>query len=93
MATRMKVIYLDGRTEEVVVSPRVQVMTEQHVGGISEKTALRSDYYMAWLALSRAGKESAAYDTWLDQIDDVEKVDNERVDPTVPAQQSDTSSS
>lgn len=92
-AVKMKIVYLDGRTEQVVASPRAQVMTEQHFGGIDERNKVAASYYMAWVSLSRAGKEPADFDAWLDLIDDAETLDEEKLDPTQSAQPSDTSSS
>lgn len=88
----MRVVYSDGRTEEFIASPKAQVMTEQHFGGISDQNRLAAHYYLAWVALHRAGKEAADFDVWLESIDDAETLD-EPVDPTEPAPSSETSSS
>lgn len=92
MAVKLKVVYIDGREEVVVASPRAQVMTEKYLGGYGETRQVEGGYYLAWASLNKAGKESADYETWLDQIADVEEVAKE-VTPTEPAQPADTSSS
>lgn len=75
MAARLKVIYLDGRVEEVTATPRAQVLTEQHFkGGIGEHNQLQASFFAAWITLHRAGKESVEYEPWLDMIEDVERV-------------------
>lgn len=85
MAVKLKVTYLDSRVVEIVASPRAQVMTEEHLGGLGDERRVRAGYYLAWASLNKAGKEAADYETWLDQISDVEEVENEVV-PTPPAQ-------
>lgn len=91
MAVKLKVTYTDGREEVVVASPRAQVMTEQYLGGYGEARQVQGGYYLAWASLNKAGKESADFEAWLDQIDDVEEVDA-TVTPTEPAQPAATSS-
>lgn len=91
MAVKLKVTYADGREVEVTASPRAQVMTEQYVGGFAEERKVQAGYYLAWASLNKAGKEAADYETWLDQIADVEQVDEE-VTPTAQAQPAGTSS-
>jgi hypothetical protein len=79
---KMHVVYTDGRTEDFLVPPRVQVMAEEFFrsdGGIGGVNALKSHYYTAWLALHRAGKESATFETWLDSIDDATAIDENQL--------------
>lgn len=90
-AKKVRVTYLDGREEEVKVSPRATVMAEEHCGGLKDKNALLFTYYVGWAALHKAGKEAADFETWLDTIEDVENI-VEDVPPTPPAQSGDTSS-
>lgn len=90
-AKKVKVIYNDGREVEVKVPPRAQVMTEEYVGGFKSERAILATYYLGWASLNKAGKESLDFETWLDQIDDVEDVEGE-VFPTEPAQSEGTSS-
>ncbi|HEY3006163.1 MAG TPA: hypothetical protein VGJ44_27690 [Kribbellaceae bacterium] len=83
---KIHVVYSDGRTEEIIASPKAQVMTEQHFGGITPQNKLEAHYYLSWLSLHRAGKEAADFNAWLESIDDAETIDEEeRVDPTGPA--------
>lgn len=87
MALRMRVVYTDGRVEEVICSPRAQVMTEEYCKGISAANRLRASYYMAWVALNRAGRYAGDFDTFLDAIDSADEIDDEEVkqadaDPT-----------
>jgi hypothetical protein len=91
-AKKVKVVYLDGRSEEATISPRAQVMTESYVGGFSKERAILAIYYSAWAALNKAGKVTAGFDEWLDTIDDVEDVDEPEPVPTVPAESAGDSS-
>lgn len=91
MAVKLKVTYIDGREAEVMATPRAQVMTEQFLGGFADERSIQAGYYLAWASLNKAGKESADYETWLDQIADVEEVEK-KVDPTESAPPADTSS-
>lgn len=92
MATKLKVTYVDGRNVEVVASPRAQVMTEQFIGGFVEERRVQAGYYLAWASLNKAGKEPADFESWLDQITDVEEAEEAEVTPTMLAQSSGTSS-
>lgn len=97
MATKLRITYLDGRTVDVVASPRAQIMTEEHLGGVTDAKRLHASYYLAWASLNKAGKESAEFDPWLDLIDDVNEItpDGEDLaaeDPTPAAPPPDTSS-
>jgi len=89
MATKVKVTYLDGRSVESAVTPRAQIETERHIGGSWQELSILASYYLAWVALNKAGKESRDFETWLDQIADVEEVEAE---PAQPAESADTSS-
>jgi len=83
---KIRVVYSDGRTEEIIASPKAQVMTEQHYGGISPQNKLEAHYYLTWLSMHRAGREAADFNAWLESIDDAEVIDEEeKVDPTRPA--------
>jgi len=89
-ATKMRVFYTDGRTEDFLVPPRVQLMTEEFFrpdGGIGEINKVKALFYLAWLSLHRSGKESADFETWIDMIDDaaevVQKPDSNGSSPTV----------
>lgn len=88
---RVKVYYLDGRETEVAVSPRAQVNTERHIGGDWSTMAILSVYRMAWEALRGVDKEAPDFETWLDQIEDVEQLKDETADPTGSAPSADSS--
>jgi len=88
----MRVTYLDGRVEEVMCTPRAQVMAEEKFGGIGEAYRLRAGYYMAWAALNRAGREPADFEAFMDAIADVGDIEDEApVDPTPVAAPTTTS--
>lgn len=88
MATKLKVVYNDGHEVQVIASPRAQVMTERHYGGISDAQKVEASYYLAWASLHKAGKEPAEFDAWLDLIEDVEEAEAEEPRPTPEAQPS-----
>jgi hypothetical protein len=91
MAVKLKVTYIDEREMEVIASPRAQVMTEQYLGGFVDERKVQGGYYLAWASLHKAGKEPADFETWLDQIADVEEVVTD-LPPTPSAQPVATSS-
>lgn len=96
MALRLRVTYTDGRVEEVIASPRAQVMTEEKFAGLNSENRLRASYYMAWAALHKAGREAADYEAFLDSIESADEVDDEAVlavdaDPTPVAAPTTTS--
>jgi hypothetical protein len=93
-AKKVKISYNDSRPDVVVkVSPRAQVETERHIGGDWTHMALLSVYHMAWGALRKEDSETPDFETWLDQVDDVEEVEENKADPTPEAQSAETSSS
>ena len=95
MAAKLKVTYVDGREEIVLVTPRAQVMTERQYSGINQNKGVEQAYYLAWQTLHSAGKEPADFDHFLDLIADAESVtdDGDGVeDPTGSGQPLDGSS-
>lgn len=93
MAVRkQKVTYQDGRTEVVKVLPRAQVMAEQYLGGFKQENGLTATFYLAWASLNSQQKTTLDYETWLNQIEDVEDLPEEAADPTQPAPSADDSS-
>jgi hypothetical protein len=82
VATKLKITYLDGKVVEVVAPGREQVLTEQHFKGISDANAVQAGFFLAWASLRRAGKELAEFEPWLDQVQDVDKIEDVEVDPT-----------
>lgn len=83
-AKKVKVTYLDGREVVLKVPPRAQVMTEEYCSGFRSEKAVVGGFYLGWAALHKAGLESADFETFLDQIDDVEDFVDEAPDPTQP---------
>lgn len=81
MAAKIKVTYLDGRTETVRVSPRAQIQVEEHLHGVGERNMLMTSYRLAWQQLRNLGLEDAEFDKWIDEIEDVEEV-SAPADPT-----------
>lgn len=91
-AKKVKVTYNDGREEIVKVTPRANVMTEEYCNGFKQERGILATYYLGWASLSKAGKESLDFETWLDRIDDVEDVEDEEPGPTLPTPTGDASS-
>lgn len=91
-AKKVKITYQDGRPEDIVkVLPRAQVMTEEYLKGFKVENVVAGTYYLGWAALNSLRKTDLDYETWLNQIEDVEDVE-EPVDPTPEDQSGDTSS-
>lgn len=82
---KIKIYYADEREPVVVkVSPRALVNTERHIGGDWTTMAILSVYRMAWEAMFAADKNTPAFETWLDEIEDVEQLEEKEQDPTQP---------
>jgi len=86
---KMKVAYADGRSSEIIVTPRAQVETERHFKSTEQASNQRieSHYYLAWASLHYAGKEASDFEAFLSTVADVEEVDpkvedENSVDPT-----------
>lgn len=100
MATKLKVTYVDGREVPILASPRAQVETSRHFkseGGITDANDVEAGYHLAWASLHYAGREPADFETWLDLVADVDRVeltadDEKATDPT-PATPTSTGSS
>jgi hypothetical protein len=82
MATKLKVIYNDGREMKILASPRAQVETERHFRGqgIAQINRVEAGFHLAWASLHYAGKESADFETWLDTVADAEEIELEEAD-------------
>lgn len=91
-AKKLKITYADGREAIVKVTPRAQVDTERHIGGDWARMGILSAYYMGWSALRKLDSETPDFETWLDQVDDAEEVDEGKPDPTPSAPSDETSS-
>jgi hypothetical protein len=96
---RMKVSYIDGRVEQVTITPKAQVETERHFksteGAANQR--IESHYFMAWAALHWTGREGGDFDSFLASIADVEEleqtVEGEKATDPTPATESPTGSS
>lgn len=83
-AQKSKVTYTDGREVVVQLTPKAIVVTESKYNGIGPHNQVTSSMHMVWASLHQAGMESADFDTWLDNVAEVEDVQGP-VDPTPPA--------
>ncbi len=92
-ALKFNVLYRDGRSVEVLATPRAQVDTERRFPGLEKTSEVEISFYLAWASLRSALKETAEFEVWLDAIADVETLVPEVVDPTQPTPPPDTSSS
>lgn len=96
-AKKQKIIYQDGREEIVKILPRAHVMTEAYLKGFKTENLYAATYYLGWAALNSLGKTTLDYETWLNQVEEVEDVEEpdgsiEEVPPTPPVQSGDVSS-
>lgn len=91
-AMKLKVTFTDEHAVEVKVSPRAQVNTETHIGGDWSRMAVLSMYHMAWGTLRKSDPENTPdFETWLDTVEDVAQVEEEKPDPTPPDHSGDNS--
>lgn len=84
---RIRVVYTDGRIKEVRIGPKAEVMFERHfkvsMTKASENISAESMYYLAWASLYCAGVEGLDFDSFLDVLEDVDNVGDEKaLDPT-----------
>lgn len=89
-----KVTYIDGRDPVTIrISPRAQVMMEQHLGREWANMPLIGTYYSTWAALMKQDPASVPdFETWLDLVEQVEDAQAPEPDPTQPGPSGDTSS-
>ncbi len=92
VAHKIVLTYLDGRVEDVRPSPRARIETERHFGGLNAQNVQEATFYLAWTHLSKSGKVTDLFDTWLDSLADVDEVEIKEPRPTQQAQSSDISS-
>jgi hypothetical protein len=85
-AIRIRVTYVGGEEKIVRITPLAQFKAEERFHGLSDETAVRSSYFLAWASLSQAGQESATFEQWLEKIEDAEGIDDDAdkkaLDPT-----------
>ena len=90
----MRVYWADENREpdEVRITPKVQVMVEHHFDtSIVDLGRVEHVYFMGWAALKAAGKDPGEFDAFLEQIEDVERVEAQEVGPTSPGPSPDSS--
>lgn len=86
MGLRLSVFTVDGALGEFVVSPKVQVEFErQFKTGIgkafSQEQRVEHMYWLAWKAVHAAGHNVKPFDTWLNDVTDVQLVEDGASDP------------
>ncbi len=68
----LAVAYADGRKQDVVAGPGVQVAFEREhnvgIAAIATEQKVSHVYWLAW----KATKASLPFDEWLDTVDDIE---------------------
>jgi hypothetical protein len=95
MAYKITLTYADGTVKDVVPPPRARIDTERHFGGLGRHNQQEATFYMAWMALKRAGEVTEEFDQWIDLLLDAEEVEVPAMEaprPTQPAQPAGTSS-
>lgn len=86
--------FVDGSSETVRVSPRVQVAVERHFDmSIADVARAEHLYYAAYMGLKITDRAQGTFDDFLDRVADVDLQDVKPVDPTLPAQPTDEPSS
>lgn len=91
---KLKITYLDGKTNVVTISPRAEVETERHfdssMGQFQKDAKAQHLYYLAWAAAHASKVEHEGFEEFLNKIEDVDPVedpkDDGQDDPTQPAQ-------
>lgn len=91
MAGRWFEVYYKGNETpvRVRVGPKADVLFERHfqmsMSKAGEDISAERLYYLTWAALYAAGKEGRDFESFLDVLEDVEPVEDELVNPTLPA--------
>lgn len=76
MKLRIAISYSDGRREVVPVNAKIEVEMERKFGRpLHECNTHENFYYMGWLALRAASKESSDFEGFLDIVREVELLD------------------
>ena len=87
-APKFKVVYQDGRTLEVRVTPRAQVEFERKfnttMATFGGNPSVEHGYWLAWRSLHCAGMEGKEFDPWLDSIEEIEGIEGDGEDTTNP---------
>ena len=58
---------------------------KKRAGDLAAGFAVEDLAFLAWASMKREGGQIAEFDTWLEQLDDLEVVDSEESHPTVGA--------
>lgn len=98
MRMDFRVTYTDGRVVDAIARPKDVVAFERQYGTSfarfgDEKNQPPMEwlYYLAWSPLHRGGQEPAAFDEFLDLVDEIDATEDEpSTDPTQPAASDDS---
>ncbi|HEX3640574.1 MAG TPA: hypothetical protein VHV10_04735 [Ktedonobacteraceae bacterium] len=79
----VKITYLDGKEANIKVSPRAEVATERKygigVGQMLKEERAEHIYHLTWASLKfGASKISHDFEEWLDSVEDVEFLDDDK---------------
>lgn len=81
---KIKVIFADGKETEAKITPRAEVMFEQHyeVGLPSLENNPHAEYvyYLAWCSCVDSKMYHENFDTFLDSLEDVEMLEDPKDD-------------
>lgn len=76
MRINFQITYADGTAAEATASVADQVAFEREhdrsIARLSDDFRLTDACWLAWHALTRNGKTTAAFDAWIDTVDGVE---------------------
>jgi hypothetical protein len=94
-ANPIRIWYFEKEPIEVRINPAAQVKAEEEFGvPLSKMDTMKQNYYMAWLAATRQGKENLSFEDFLDAVMDIEEVipeESQSLGPTSEAQSRDSS--
>lgn len=81
LGLRLKVVTVDGELGEFAVTPKVQVEFERHfkigVGkAFQQEQRVEHMYWLAWKSVHAAGHQVKPFDSWLDEIVDVQMAED-----------------
>jgi ribulose bisphosphate carboxylase small subunit len=84
LGLRLRVVTSDGELGEFAVTPKVQVEFERHfkigVGkAFQQEQRVEHMYWLAWKAVHAAGHAVKPFDSWLDDIVDVQMAEDVNV--------------
>jgi len=81
LGLRLRVITSEGELGEFTVTPKVQVEFERHfktgVGkAFQQEQKVEHMYWLAWKSVHAAGVAVKPFDSWLDDVTDVQMVED-----------------